>query len=727
MNQDFIEILKKIYPSGKNGFEGLIALLLSSITGQHFMLAQSGSQQGRDISSHDRYCNVTAIECKRYDQKTPLDERELLGELSQVVQDIPYLDLWVLVTTREISSQLDETLRKTAANYGIDYVSISTNDGSPSSLEVLCAFSPEIVINHPGVKNQEDRDNLKTSLDEIEKNSDFSQKVTKLKNSLLSPLIGYENWRTAQNNWLINCLKSESKTRGAFGQPINVDDSNVTLIQRDDAMTSLDNWFANWKTTNSVFTVLGEEGDGKTWGVGSWLSQNLKNTTEFPAVLFCSSTDLTENDPVSLLTNSISSRFPEFSIEQARKRLSRWLTRPSGDLPLFLLVLDGINERHSREWWRTLFERLRSSIDNNQEEDKPWFKEISIIVTSRTSYWRPYFEDLKFLSFSTFIIQPYNKAELESALRKFNRTPESIPNSLLPLIKKPRYLDLMVKFGDRLAESGDITVARLVYEDWRDRIQRKRNITLSDTEFQDFIARLAAEHLERNQQFSRQVIDNTLAGISDQSEIFEELRTGGIIIPQNRGSFKVNENLLKYGLGLLLVDQLEAITDNNPDYKEIIANWLEPHAEIDLKAAICEFAALHALSLSVFPEAAKVALLLSWVNSRNLEHGIEKGFVAYLTLDPQAYIGLAEELFSNLSHNPWANDLLIHAFIEKYQNQKVKPLLKTAIEMWLGYIYLYGSSFAEKTEERIQAQREIEQRVGMRLQPGRFSYANYQL
>ncbi|MBN9396903.1 MAG: restriction endonuclease, partial [Candidatus Melainabacteria bacterium] len=726
MSQDLVEILKKMYPSGANGFEGLIAQLLSSMTGQNFLLAQSGSQQGRDISSHDRFSNITAIECKRYDQKTPLNERELLGELTQVAQDIPDLDLWVLVTTREISSQLDESLRKTATIYGIDYVSISTNDGSPSSLEVLCAFSPEIVINHSGVKNQEDRDRLKISLDEIKTVSDFSQKVAKLKKGLLSPLIGYENWRTAQNNWLINCLKSESETRGAFGQPINVDDSNVTLIQRGDAMTSLDNWFANWKTTNSVFTVLGEEGDGKTWGVGAWLSQNLKNTKEFPAILFCSSTDLTENDPVSLITNSISARLPEFSIDQARKRLSRWLTRPSGELPLFLLVLDGINERHSREWWRTLFERLRSSIDNSQVEDKPWYKEIAIIVTSRTSFWKSYFEDLKFLSFSTFTIQPYNEAELETALGKFNRSPESIPNSLLPLIKKPRFLDLMVKFGDRLADSGDITVARLIYEDWRDRIQRKRNITLTDTEFQDFIATLAAEHLERNQQFSRQVIDNTLVGISDQSEIFEELRTGGIIIPLNRGSFKVNEHLLKYGLGLLLVDQLEAITDNNPDYKEIIANWLEPHAEIDLKAAICEFAALHALNLSNLPVAAKVALLLAWVNSRNLEDGVERGFVAYLTLDPLAYIGLAEELFSNLTYNPWANDLLIHAFIEKYQNQKVKPLLKTAIERWLGYIYLYGSSFAKKTEEHIQAQREIEQRVGRQLQPGRFSYVGYQ-
>lgn len=38
--------LRKLKPSGPNGFEGLIAQLLENLTGRHFFLASSGYQGG---------------------------------------------------------------------------------------------------------------------------------------------------------------------------------------------------------------------------------------------------------------------------------------------------------------------------------------------------------------------------------------------------------------------------------------------------------------------------------------------------------------------------------------------------------------------------------------------------------------------------------------------------------------------------------------------------------
>src|SRR5687767_6209877 len=99
-----IDILRKLAPAGPEGFEGLIAHLLETLTGTHFYLAKSGSQEGRDMSSRSLNANVVAVECKRYGQSTELDERELLGELVQATRAIPDLDLWVLVTSRELSS-----------------------------------------------------------------------------------------------------------------------------------------------------------------------------------------------------------------------------------------------------------------------------------------------------------------------------------------------------------------------------------------------------------------------------------------------------------------------------------------------------------------------------------------------------------------------------------------------------------------------------------------------
>ncbi len=43
--------------------------------------------------------NANAIECKRYQASTDLDDRQLLGEVQQVSWSTPDLDLWVLVTS----------------------------------------------------------------------------------------------------------------------------------------------------------------------------------------------------------------------------------------------------------------------------------------------------------------------------------------------------------------------------------------------------------------------------------------------------------------------------------------------------------------------------------------------------------------------------------------------------------------------------------------------------
>src|SRR5437016_2093603 len=100
MGNAVIEMVRRCVPTGPEGFEGLIARLLEKLTGRRFYLARSGSQAGRDISSDFQNCSIIAVECKRYGENTELDERRLLGELVQALQDIPDLDLWVLVASR---------------------------------------------------------------------------------------------------------------------------------------------------------------------------------------------------------------------------------------------------------------------------------------------------------------------------------------------------------------------------------------------------------------------------------------------------------------------------------------------------------------------------------------------------------------------------------------------------------------------------------------------------
>jgi hypothetical protein len=723
MNPELFDILRQLRPTGPDGFEGLIASLLEALTGSHFALATSGSQGGRDMSSRRPSANVVAVECKRYGESTELNERELLGELVQAGQSIPDLDLWVLVTSRDVPSQLREALNRPAAEKGIGFLSISSGDGVPSSLEVLCANSPETVCTHAGVQAVAGAVLLRTLLQQVAEHPKYQERLSQLRDTFSSPLAGYENWRVQHNRWFIDTLKSDQESWASHGQPINVEDPAVMLIRREAAWQSLDEWQQGWNDTRNYLAILGEEGDGKTWSVASWLSERIKHTPENSGVVFLSSTDvpLAENgstELISIFSSSISRQLPSISREQVQMRLSRWLSRPVGHLPILLLILDGINERGRPDQWRGILEQLSG---------ESWRNHVAVLITCRTSYWERYFSKLRHLPVSSFVIGPYDEIELATALSYHNLNREDIDDNVLPLIRKPRYFDLMVRHHARISESGDVTVARLIYEDWRDRYGRKRAVKLTDDDFQNVIRHLAQAHNGTYTQLSGQEVADALPVLYDKQSTLEELQTGGILQP-SRGKYKVDDRLLVYGLGLLLVDQLEEAYANGQDLRETIAGWLEPHAEMDIKAAICEFAALHALSLDNLQLDATVALLEAWINSRNPTENIESNLTAYLPLNPQAYVALAESVWSDSYDNRWAQELLTRSFLRWFESPRIAHVLRAAFERWLGFVHIQGSPFLrDNAEEAEKATREIFERLGRSIELGPLEFARYSL
>lgn len=708
MSQVLITALRELHPSGHKGFEGLIAKLLEVLTGRHFYLAQSGTQLGRDISASSLNADVIAVECKRYGKDSELDEEELLGKIVRAAKSIPDLDLWVLVTSRDVHSLLNEALRSTANDYGITYLAISTGDGTPSSLEVLCAQAIDQVVDF--LENQ-DRTSIQQSLIEIAESTQFNQKVKQLRNELTSPLVGYNPWKIQQNRFFLQYLQSETESRKEFGQPINVEEEGVRLIKREAAWARLDEWFDTWKDTRQPLAVLGEEGDGKTWGVVSWVSHKLKKVDDFLPVLFLSSTEISEDEPEVLISKAIARHLRGLEQEQWKKRVERWTKRAASHLPLFLIVLDGINERWLHQRWRALLEKFAGT---------PWANQVAIIVTCRAAYWQRYFEPLSHLQFVTYMLPSYNDRELDEALAHHNLQHSDIQDDLLVIIRKPRYFDLMVRYREKVAETGDVTVARLVYEDWRDRLGRKRNISLDDTSFQQFICQLALKFQGGARYISDQDVEYALPSFNeDKKLILEELRTGEVLQSGKKG-YQVNEKLIIYGFGLLIVDQLEEASETSEkDVSETIAEWLEPHAGMDIKASICGFAAIHALSLRDYPKLAKIALLQTWIYCQNPEQTVESDFIAYLPINPQCYIDLAEIVWSDAAENAWAQELLMQAFLRR-REPSILSQLNTAFERWLGFVHIYGvpslRGYSEEGTERIK--QEIIERLGITFQIG---------
>jgi len=718
MSANLVDLVREIVPTGPDGFEGLIARLLEVLTGQHFRLARSGSQAGRDMSMRHPGCNVVAVECKRYGKETKLGERELLGELVQAVRDIPDLDLWVLIASRSISSQLQEALQYQAEREGIGFLSISADDGMPSSLDVLCAQSPQALVEP--VASCDKKQSLLRQVDKITASPQFMKRTERMREELLSPSIGYDNWRVAQNEWFVRCLESEVESRSTFGQPLNVEEKGVGLVPREAAWAQLDEWLSGWAEKQEPFLVLGEEGDGKTWAVASWLNRRIQSDEGFPPVAFLSSINVDSNDPLSLLSSTVSRRLRTLRPEDWEKRFNRWSNQKDIDGPVLLLILDGINERRKSAAWRALLENLAA---------EPWARCAAVLITCRTAYWDRYFAPLRHIEVTAYTLPPYDDNELDKALEYHHLRRSEIARELLPLIRKPRYFDLMVKHRKRMIESGDFTVARLVYEDWRDRLQRKRLLDdLNDEAFQDLVRELARKNQEGKRYVNGREIERCLPSYSDRQAIIQELRSGGIL--RGRGNrYEVDKRLLIYGFGLLLVDQLEQAASDDIDLQEALAEWLEPNPDMDIKAHICEFAALHALSVRGFPREAKVALLEAWVNSHNPKPETDETFSAYLPMDPLSYIKLAETVWSDASENSWAQELLMHSFLRWRDSGHVRSALVSACERWLGFVHLRGFPHqrGKTAEEAEEIHRAICDRVGCQLQPGPFEFVGYSL
>lgn len=720
MESELIKTLRQLDPTGKEGFEGLVADLLEALTGHRFRLARSGSQAGRDLSA--RYANVVAVECKRYGSDTALNERELQGELVQAVMSMSDLDLWVLVTSREVPSQLHLALHSQAECRNVKFLSISLGDGEPSSLEALCAQSLETVVSYVAPEaTPQQRERLVQSLEEIADHPNFTRVVDSLRDKFTSPLIGYDSWRSKQNQWFDSYLASERESRAHFGQPLNIRGTGAMLVCRQSAWAELDEWFSSWKDTHETFVVLGEEGDGKTWAVASWLSRNVQEEDSFPAVVFMSSAGVDSNEPLTLLSQVTSRRLRKLRTEDWAQRLARWTEESESSAPRVLLVLDGINERNRPTWWRELIERLAGS---------PWRVSVAVLITCRTEYWEKYFGALRHIETATYTLPPYDDGELDVALGYHDLSRSDISDELLPLIRKPRYFDLMVLHRERMAESGDVTSARLIYEDWRDRLQRKR-FELDEDAFEALLTKLATRYLDGQQNLEERDIDALLPSyFKDKRAIIEELRTGGVLITED-GHLRVDESRLVYGFGLLLVDQMReaAATTDDPDWAEVIAEWLEPQAEMDIKAQICEFAAIHSLNLPGLPGEAKVALLNSWVSSHNPGEEAAENLVAYFPIDPSCYTDLAEVVWSDVSENPWAQELLVQSFLRWRGHPEITSQLRSAFERWLGFVHLYGSPYQRgETEEDAQKLRErICDRAGRDLEPGPFEFADRSL
>ncbi len=704
-------ILHKLVPTGPQGFEGLVAHLLETLTGRRFFLARSGRQEGRDMISDRWSGNVIAVECKRFKEDTGLDERALIAELQQASRDVPSLEMWILVSSRSVDDQIITRLLDIGRKDGVEVYAISAADGILSSLSVLCANALNVIEHFETDKwAPADRDELIHLLNEVYHHADYEHKLSRLRMELSSPFVGHDNLRTKSNTWLLATFSTETAARAAFHQPLHVTSDLAKLIPRKAAKESLDKWFIDWNNQQKTFVLTGEEGDGKTWGIASWVNEKIRTEQDFPPVLFLTSFDVTSTDISTIITSHLSQRYGEPSPNFWTRRLDRWKQSETGTSPVLLIVFDGINERQDSKFWRTLLESLMGPS---------WKSMLAVVVTCRSGYWNRHFVPLRHIDVQNKVLQPFSESELEMALAARGFTKSDFPTELLNLMSKPRYLDMAITYQDRMAVSGDYTVPRLIFEDWRNRYEKKSGNIIDPSSFEDFIKDLAVQASQRGTLRGNE-ITGLLPPDADISAMLEEMRTGGIIDGQGN-TYHVNEQRLILGFGLLLIDEVRRGESNNAEkLREIVAGWLEPSGA-DLMAKICGMAVCAAMEDPNFSTAGRTALLQAWIECQNLYEGVDHEFQAYLPADPECYAALAEHVWSYGNNRRGVQELILRALIRwGKESLRVREALPSILERWLGMINITGYSWQREpsTSDRTKVRREISERLGREISHG---------
>lgn len=698
--------LLSLKPSGPEGFEGLIQQLLSALTGYQFYLAQSGTQAGRDLAT-PRIGTVLAVECKRYGLDTELSATELLGKLTHAEMTVSGLDVWVLVTSRDVPDQVYSVLEAAGRRLGVDVQIVADQDGSPSTLEALCAHAPEVVLAHlkkAGVITT----GLATELRRIAEHPAFASRRDALRTAF-SKSAGYESLRDRSRQLLLRRFASEVESRAAFGQSLDIEfqAQRGRLVRRPAAVNAFTQWLSTWHQQPRILAVLGEEGDGKTWAVASWLEERMTLGERIPPVLWIPSREVTETQFEALITDHVS-RLLGGERERWSTRLTRWCDSYTGASPLFVVIVDGLNERHDASWWRSLLESASGT---------PWGRSCALILTARSAFWPP-LQRLRHLAFEHFVVPPFSDSELEQALSQIGMQRADLEAEVLALVRKPRYFDLAIRFRERLVVSGDITAARLIYEDWRDRYG-KRVLPLDDEAFQALLVDLASKQRAKAEWLTRTQVHDALVHIDERRAALRELETGGVLIAEG-SRIRVEPKRLALGLGLLLAAELkDALPGPIPEQR--LAEWLEPHSDIDLKAAIIESAVVHTMTSADFTTDVRTVFLCAWLAHRN-QHAPESRLAAYFPIDPDAYFHAAERLWAGDVDDGVAQRALKATFARWRGTADLDPVFLRWLHRWLTFVHVDGSPVAVRPEERAERRQKLEVALGRPVPVGPFTY-----
>jgi hypothetical protein len=715
--------LGKLEATGRAGFEGLVSDLCEASTGQRFTLSGSGPQEGQDSRSESGYGNRIKVEAKHY-TKSALNLRQLTAEIVQATSSGSGVDLWVLAASCAVTDRHVVALEGIANRQNTEILFLDLgNDGLPRMAVLMASFPQRVedwIRRHEVPFQLAD---LRVALNELSTQPPFASARDQLQHKLRSTLLGYDDARERSKRRFLQAMRDQGDALAVFNQRVALRSDEVRRIRRVSLHDQLSSWWTNPSSGQKRAVVIGEEGTGKTWAAMDWVVDRIEAGVMPILLPFCG---VAESIPAG---ETVEDFLPKLLAKWTGigdptswvGRINRWFASPAPSGPLILLLADGLNERPTVHW---------PSFLRTLDEER-WRKHVAVLATDRAGHWRPNCARAGLDGFQEISIGGYTDWELEQALQGKGIALNSIPHELEPLIRKPRYCELVCQHFDEMRNNADFTIERLILLDARHRSDLKRG-AMTESEFIEVLRNLAL-YYRTSPTVQLSAIKSLLPCPDPDRRIHQEIIDSGLLVPRPGvgTGFTVERTRLVFGLGMLLCDEIRRAAqrgDGSAQIENDLASWFEPHPEMDLKVDTCGSALFHSLIDESYPASARRELLRYWLSLRNWGDKVQEAFIDYVHRCPEDFVAVAEEFWSSTRDLGAAQDFFRAAFTTHRDDPLVQPVLIPAISRWMAFVHPAGHPMLRHDAVREEKRRaEIQARVGYPLQTGPLNICGEQL
>lgn len=682
------EELLQLRPSGRDGFEGLVATALAALTGLTFRLAKSGLQFGRDAST-PRARFAVAMEAKRYAE--PLRLEDIAGKVwiasNELESDV---DLWVLCATSELGDGALSKLEEMLEDRGISLLVLDWTTSSLPRLAALLAIvsmpAGEWFQQHtsPAVASK-----MNEALTAIAADESLLPVRMQLLKDASAEFVGLAALTETNRSWCNRVFSRRMASRQAFGQYLTVlgTDGNVVARPTLDAMLAKASSSISQKP--SCVAVIGPEGSGKSWLV----ARHWATATDQPILIIGGAKTahlFDSTEPLRTLARLIAYQSecdPSEGVDRWWRRLRRWRDRRSSstsDRLRFLIVIDGLNERAGMPWAECI---TRLALEASKLDCR-------LVVTCRERYWaREVAPRLSGIDVSTVMVGVYNTEELTQVLRYEGVDAGAIPDTVRTFISNPRICSVAIALLKQLSVQADeLTIERLLLEYWRSRLAERGDLVAHNVRDFDKLLRSHAKAFRSSPglQFDRddwrehsgaarrgdgRSVENDLTDIEEGAFLR--------VVDGRDGFYEFKPETVPFALGLLVARELsDELSKPNHDPAEVLDSIVEEVRGFDLVAEVLRSAAGIACYDVEYPRQARSAVISAWINLQNNPDFPYETLLAYVSTCPEAVFDATEIAFADPPGSA-GRELLLSAIIRRYDRPKVVTEGDLRIDRWL--------------------------------------------